>query len=476
MQWYCKYGDLPYSQEWPQISESKDTGKYAALKATCESQKWRCSTGGLPYKTQWPPILKCCGVVRQNEYITVYDMCADQKSFFESNGICILQPTKCEITEELNGMYELILTHPIDAWGKWRYLLELNTIKAGGQLFRIYKKQTNLNSDGTRSRTVYCRHIFYDLNDKALADVRPTKKAGRDFIDWILTHTIEDYTDQEIEKGYMFYNFSYDSDITEEATAIYQSMSPVNALLGADNCFLNRLGGEIYRDNFYFSINSKREKSRENAFNVCRGVDMLEVEEVVDYSNFITCLKAESNYGSGMGIAYGQNSRIHHNVTRFEKYTYGEDYSDDTFFKDVRNRFESMYQPGVSYKVRFADLKNDARYSGFIDLQHCEVGDSGTVYCEELDIVTTQRVVQKVYDVLHDKVISIELGNKSPGLTRVDRYAGTITGNTAADKANEKTQADLHNTKLKLLSTWAGARSFTWKEAREFKWKEVTRS
>ena len=153
--------DLPYLDEFPtlyQLSEYPNT-------------IWHQVNGELPYKTCFPSFYTASPPVHQSDYICAYDLHCDQNDF-DNNGLCILCPTRCEITEELNGSYELSLEHPIDPEGRWKTLLELNIIKANGQLFRIYRKNTIMSSDGSKLRKVYARHIFYDLNDKLLEDVR----------------------------------------------------------------------------------------------------------------------------------------------------------------------------------------------------------------------------------------------------------------------------------------------------------------
>ena len=90
--------------------------------------------------------------------------------------------------------------------------------------------------------TVYARHIWYDLLANFVEDARPTLMNGQGAIDWILGKTHEEH------------NFIGVSDISDISTAYYQNMSPVLAFLGADNAFITRWGGELYRDNFNFSI------------------------------------------------------------------------------------------------------------------------------------------------------------------------------------------------------------------------------
>ena len=179
--WQCNNTDMPYKQGW---REAPDVVKpYPAL-------SWLCDNTDMPYKYMWRSMVYHVPSVDQDDYICVYDMSTPQDGF-DNNGLAILDPTVCEITEELNGAYELTLTHPIDDTGKWKHLLELNIIKARGQLFRIYNKNTKLNSDGSRERTAYARHIFYDLNGRLLEDVRPTDKTGHEYIAWLINNVFD---------------------------------------------------------------------------------------------------------------------------------------------------------------------------------------------------------------------------------------------------------------------------------------------
>lgn len=53
--------------------------------------------------------------------ICVYEAnCSD----FSGNGLGVLTPSDCSVTETLNGEWELTLTHPLDKLGKWQRLTE----------------------------------------------------------------------------------------------------------------------------------------------------------------------------------------------------------------------------------------------------------------------------------------------------------------------------------------------------------------
>ena len=84
--------------------------------------------------------------MKQYEYISVYK---SDETDFSHNGIRILCPTECKITEVLNGEYSLTLTHPFDDLGNWKFLIEYNIIKVQ----YLQKKYVNVLR---RDKAAYC--------------------------------------------------------------------------------------------------------------------------------------------------------------------------------------------------------------------------------------------------------------------------------------------------------------------------------
>ena len=115
-------------------------------------------------------------------YISVY---APNETDFSHNGLRILIPTECTITEVLNGEYSLSITHPRDEWGIWKYVRENYIIKAQGQLFRIYRKTLSMSSDGNYQIKADAMHISYDLNYYFIRDARPTLLTGEQALKYI---------------------------------------------------------------------------------------------------------------------------------------------------------------------------------------------------------------------------------------------------------------------------------------------------
>lgn len=63
---------------------------------------------------------------------------------YEHNGNITLFPTACNLDTEINGAWELSMSHPLDSDGRWEYLSEeavisAPTFQSDHQLFRVDK-------------------------------------------------------------------------------------------------------------------------------------------------------------------------------------------------------------------------------------------------------------------------------------------------------------------------------------------------
>lgn len=449
MAWYIS-GDYPYN-EAPEISleiwtpkmrwiAGEEYPQFSTATEIPDNQTWipkmrwtfRHSEDGYPTFSVFLPKINYCLPVRHlTDEICVYDM---KETDFSHWGLRILTPTACSITEELNGLYELELEHPVDAEGAWKSIIDLNIIKACGQLFRIYRKIKSMDSSGNFFVKVNARHIFYDLNDRLLLDIRTPEYNGQGIISFLLSSAYK------VDKQPMGYDFSGASDITDTYySEYYNNVSIVSALLGAENSFISSLGGELYRDNFEFSINKRREHSEDNAFSIIYGRDMLAIEETVDYSDICTYLIAVDNFGSvrHQWWKYENSTSAYfpHAVIKYLQFNYDDaSTSVERLIRDSRTYFEAHCFPDINYSVTFANLKNTELYKDFLNLQKCEIGDTGLVYHEELGISTVQKVIRKTVDVITGETTSIELGKLRGSFTRTPTTYSISSGNSEADK------------------------------------------
>ena len=143
---------------------------------------------------------------------------------FNHNETTLTDVLSAKVIEEGSGMFEVEIEHPRNEFAKTLTagkVVKVPTAR-GDRLVRIYKPVKNL----TRYK-LYARHIFYDLAKNFIEDIRPTGKNWMSAIDDILT------------AAQYAHPFTGTSDISDIGTAYYVRMNPIQAMLSADNSFLD---------------------------------------------------------------------------------------------------------------------------------------------------------------------------------------------------------------------------------------------
>ena len=433
---------------------------------------WRieeCYNNGFPFNRLMPniPYINFYPELREN-VIRVYDK-DEPQSGFVSNGLAILHPSSC-VSIHNDDRWDITLTHPVDEWGKWRNLLVVNVLKVDGQLFRIKKQKPYIDSNGMYIE-VEAKHITTDLADESCFDFEFSGGTPAQFVTEARSHL---YPSTGYSPPYQF-NISAPGDTVLPADK-FAPASFLALLVGLDNSLLNRIGGELYRDNFDLTISKRMAYARDDAFNIRYSLDMTEITQEVDYSDFCTLLYCYDNWGNMWSASYAGTVHwaVHHQIVKIAKFNYAEgDGSLERLMADGQNLADRYLVPKVTYKLKIAALKNDPKYKDFLELQNYRYGDSGTIYCPELDISTKQRIVEIEKNELTGEIIGMTLGNMVSSVVRPAYMGSTVTsGYSASDKANEAMQAELNDIKIRQLKTWLGIRSYTWAEVRNNKWEE----
>lgn len=316
--------------------------------------------------------------VQQREYITVHDKATPQNSF-ANNGLAVLCPSLCTITEELNGTYEVYMEHPLDADGKYLFVQEMNFLKVQGQIFYIYR--VNYSYSG-RQGTVraWARHIFYVLNERWIYSTESLSASGAQ----AMIHDAYEAADYRPQLGDVNYGFRYETDLTgvqdicenhwKELTA---GMTFSEWLMGS-NGFIENCGGELYRDNFYFSVKQRREGTHEKAFEFRVGLNITGIQRDIDTTNLVTCLTGFDQYGNSYtaGETYNPSGLPRHVVRQV-------DLSDDIAGAEavqqaVTELYNANNHANISYTLSVLDLRKNPDYAEMLS-QSYEVGDEGYV-------------------------------------------------------------------------------------------------
>ena len=413
--------------------------------------------------------------------IKVYSMWEPQNGF-QHNGLAILDPISCTSHEEENSRYDVTLVHPLDDWGKWKYLIPQNILKVNGQLFRIDIEQPKINSS-ERTVTVTANHIFYDLSRDIILLKQISEPENQNWypaltLNWIMQNGVITSDRAEHPAYYSqfnIYDFTYSTDISSDKKNQFDGFTNTTltaALIGESNCFVNLFGGELYRNNFYFSLNQRREKARDNAFSFRYSFDLTEIEFSIDYTNFATRMEFIDMYGNWSGnIFWNEPSTTYATpspVARAVKFN-------SPLNDEIReNYFQATAFPKYTYKINLAQIKDDPKYRDFQNLHDVKVGDKGMIFCEPLGVKTEQKVIALDRDELSLEILSVTLGDSTKSLARSNPYQGiTTSGNSPTDLQSQALQEEIRKTNLKNMKHWNGASSYSWGEISTFKWGEI---
>lgn len=370
-----------------------------------------------------------------------------QGSDFSGNGYAIIEPVSCEVRQEENGEYSLSMEAYCDEYGKYKYLKKQSLIKVPikyhgetkWQILRIIIPTRYTNENGLGMIKVEATHLFYDNNRYMIKHSRPTQKSGKQALDWIFKEG-EWYGNEKSR-----YPFTYSSDISSVRTAYYENISPTAALLGADQCFINRWGGRLYRDNYYFSINREMEGSRDIGV-IQYGFNMTEIELTEDDTNLLTDLIAVDNFGNEHHVSNPNipNASIPHRIYRCVKFGYDKE-DINAFHADAQAYYDEYKQSSVNIKVQFVNLTDVELYKDFLALDSFEVGDKVTVYHKDMDIYYSNlEIISKTYDVVAQKTTEIEIGNFKNAISRRQFMSETVSdGQSAIDKQLDANRQEL---------------------------------
>jgi len=355
--------------------------------------------------------------------IYIYD---SDETTFTHMGLGALSPSSCIITEEINKEFSLRMVHPIDNDGKWERIEQQQIIKApthrGNQLFRIY----NVFKEPIMQKTliVLARHIFYDLRENFLEDVRPTVKDGQDAGDAIIDGC-QTSTD-----------FTFSSNISAVSTSWYIRQNPVKAFIGTDeNSFINRWGGEIARNNYNITINSSI--GEDNGVKIAYRKNLTGLEITVDDSAVVTRV---------MPTALDENGELFTTVTKYYDSAYISNYPHPRYgvlntgirvgaevngsipYPDDATALAAMAtmaadyftdgadQPQTTLNVNYIQLENIDEYSEYASLFSVNIGDYVTVYYPPIDINLKLRVVIIKWDAILDQPYSAVIGDFEPNI------------------------------------------------------------
>lgn len=474
--------------EYPHVTGLADavSATYNAIFGKSGSKwMWRIVSGlTYPFKSPWGDVgdVVIAERVKQQEYIMIYEGTQNTKP--TKNGICILHPTRCEITEELNGTYELVMEHPIDESGVYQEIFEGRMVYADGQLFPIYRIQTKFTGN-VGTLVVYAKHVFYLMANWWLPENAALSQGN---CNTSIAHAM-----LSVKKGRKTYagtgdvgdivefNFSGSSDlkITQNGNDTYrkylnqEGCTFVDYIMGSrSDSLLNAYKGELYRNNFDYAINSPMKSSKKDAFQLRVGLNIIGIERDIDYTDVVTWLYAQSNFGDDIWWQADTFSAgiFHSDVVRSVTLQYdAASYDKQTFYDDAKAILDGMSYPKVKYTVNLAEIANNPDYATFKNVNQLQVGDSGRIFDERLNLDMEFRVTRTVKDKITNEIKSVTFEDAK---TRRISYGGAMgKAQNAVDKEIDK---DQRQQLADSVNVWEDLQPYTWGYVTKCTWGDFS--
>lgn len=330
----------------------------------------------------------------------------------------MIDATRCIVTEELNGIYELEMDYPIDGLHYSsitlnRILLAVPSDGTTSQPFVIYKISKPMNG----VVTVYAEHISYRLS---YIPVVPFSSSGAAL------------TLQLLKENCLETNpFTFWTDITEN-TNKFSFNNPQSCRLcmgGTEGSIVDTWYGEYEFDRFTVRFWSKRGNVRDTA-QIIYGKNLTDLTQEENFENVTTGIypywKRETTNGETTTQTVVTLPEKLIQSSNADKYPYRRTvpYDFSSYFQEqpteaqLRARAQQYVEntlnttPTVSLTVSFVSLADSEENKNIVD-ERLNLGDTVSVYFYKLGVSTQARINKTVYNVLLDRYDEITLGEKS---------------------------------------------------------------
>lgn len=334
---------------------------------------------------------------------------------FTTNGLGrLIDATRCEITEEANGKYELEMDYP--AISRFSDYFENGyQIKAKPndlEEYHIFEIKQTFKDTFTNSIVIYAQSRTYKLGNRQVRLVTVDNRNGAEAM-----RLIEQNMDEPCD-------IKLHSDINTASSTVFEARNVLNCIAGEQGSLLQYWGGEIKREPFKLSL--LRRRGRDNVGTVRYGKDLKGLTIKFDWQSIVTKVLPFAELQSG---ADGTSQRIYGNAVKSEyisKYpdVYAQyvQFTEEQGVKDLGSLnqvagkyFTTLYpgsdKPKVSIELEIEKLTDSEEAKEFAKMRNYNLFDTFTVYHKLYDIDIQTKVTGIVYDALAEKTIKITAGD-----------------------------------------------------------------
>ena len=355
----------------------------------------------------------------------------------------LVDATKCEVTEERNGSFELALEYPVA--GQYfsdvtagRYIKAKPNDTSEAQIFKIYSVSKPING----TITVNAEHISYALSHYPIKKLDAQKTTALVAIQRVLSAA-----NSNLENPHKFSVVFSDIDTLTNFGA--ELCSARAALGGIEGSILDCYGGEYEFDNYKIKLHKNRGK--DNKVAIRYGKNMTDMKLLVSTENSYTGIfpyvydddKLITLAGGTIHVT--NNSGIEERILLMDFSSYfenGEEKNATNLKTHVDKYLEDNDINAVegSMTVSMIDLSKTAN-AEFAALETVSLCDTVKVVNTLMDVTLSMKVIKTVYDSISEQYKSLELGTPSGSFADVIKQTNR-TANKALEKATEASKLE----------------------------------
>ena len=303
----------------------------------------------------------------------------------------------CQVTEELNGSYELTMDYAAEGLHASEILPNaIIKVKPNftdeAQLFRIYKVGKTING----RFTVNAAHISYDLSGKIIRD----GSAGSCVASCALLAA---------QAG----NFTIQTDKSTQGAFRVSEPSSVRSWFGGkEGSLLDIYGGEWYYNNYTATL--KQARGSDRGVTIRYGKNLVDLSQELDMENLVTgivpyCINSETEIMTvGSKVSTGLIIDVDRDLA--------VDFSDSVDFESSTAVSTQLANLATGYigSHNLTTLKNSITLD-FVQLEglaeRVDLGDTCHIYYEALGVSASVKCVATTWDVLEDRYTSTTFGD-----------------------------------------------------------------
>ncbi len=352
---------------------------------------------------------------------------------FTSNGLGrLVDCTRCIVTEERNGIYEVEFDYPITGSLYHKIVDAVDSVTGGViigvfhddkqdlQPFDIYSYSAPING----IVTFYAHHISYRLN-KVIVSPFETSVAGAAL-------ALTKLKQKSVNNN----PFTFSTDMSATSSSGFNVTVPSNLrplLCGSEGSIIDVFGGELEFDKF--TVNLKNHRGQDTNVTIRYGKNLIDIKKEIDNSSVYNAVAPywEGGEEDTLICPEGYIVRSAGSPSSMDTLAIPLDLSSEFDYEPDEEELVEKANEYLSYNtpwnntcnitIDFAALWQTPEYENVVALQRVSLCDTVSVYYPELGVIEEkQKVIRTVYNVLLERYDSIELGD------RVTTFGETITG------------------------------------------------